>query len=51
MIGLYADLTEALKGDDISVSDCKVRAVIEDVNTGLTITLPEEAKNAKEKKK
>ena len=51
VIGLYADLTEALKGDDISVSDCKVRAVIEDVNTGLTITLPEEAKNAKEKKK
>ena len=51
VIGLYADLTQALKGDDISVSDCKVRAVIEDVNTGLTITLPEEAKTAKEKKK
>ena len=51
VVGLYAELTDALNGDDISVADCKVRAVIEDINTGLSITLPDEAKTAKEKKK
>lgn len=51
VVGLYADLTKALKGDDISVSDCKVRALIEDINSGLLIILPQDAKTAKEKKK
>ncbi len=51
VIGLYADLTKALKGDDMSVYDCKVRATIKDVNSDLIIILPEEAKSAKEKKK
>lgn len=50
LIGMYADLTDAAKGEKISVSRCIARAMIRTINSGLTIELPEEAKSAKSAK-
>lgn len=47
VVGMYGDLRDAIKGEEVSVTQCLFRCRMTGINTGLTISLPEEAKKAK----
>ena len=47
VVGMYGDLKDAVKGEEVSITECLFRCRITGINTGLTISLPEEAKKAK----